>query len=118
MLALNGGRPELLTLRDVIVAFVAFREEVITRRTSHLLGKARERAHTLLGLLIAVANLDEIIALIRSAPDPAAARTGLTSRAWPAADVAPLVALVGEPGRQVGADGTSLALGRTSPRHS
>jgi DNA gyrase subunit A len=105
MLALNGGRPELLTLRDVIVAFVAFREEVITRRTSHLLGKARERAHTLLGLLIAVANLDEIIALIRSAPDPAAARTGLTSRAWPAADVAPLVALVGEPGRQVGADG-------------
>jgi DNA gyrase subunit A len=106
MLALNGGRPELLTLRDVIAAFVAFREEVITRRTSHLLGKARERAHTLLGLLIAVANLDEIIALIRSAPDPAAARTGLTSQAWPAADVAPLVALVGEPGRQIDADGT------------
>ena len=106
MLALNGGRPELLTLRDVIAAFVAFREEVITRRTSHLLGKARERAHTLLGLLIAVANLDEVIALIRSAPDPAAARTGLTSQAWPAADVAPFVALVGEPGRQVGSDGT------------
>ena len=77
MLALNGGRPELLTLRDIIVAFVAFREEVITRRTSHLLGKARERAHTLLGLLIAVANLDEIIALIRAAPDPATARAGL-----------------------------------------
>ncbi|MBV8736374.1 MAG: DNA gyrase subunit A [Alphaproteobacteria bacterium] len=106
MLALNGGRPELLTLRDVIAAFVAFREEVITRRTSHLLGKARERAHTLLGLLIAVANLDEIIALIRSAPDPAAARTGLTIRAWPAADMMPLVTLVGEPGRQVGADDT------------
>src|SRR5271168_4271253 len=106
MLALNGGRPELMTLRDVIVAFVAFREEVITRRTSHLLGKARERAHTLLGLLIAVANLDEIIALIRAAPDPATAREGLTGRAWPAADVAPLVALVGEPGREVAADGT------------
>jgi DNA gyrase subunit A len=105
MLALNGGRPELLTLRDVIVAFVAFREEVITRRTSHLLGKARARAHTLLGLLIAVANLDEIIALIRAAPDPAAAREGLIGRAWPAADVAPLVALVGEPGREVAADG-------------
>jgi DNA gyrase subunit A len=106
MLALNGGRPELLTLRDVIAAFVAYREEVITRRTSYLLGKARERAHTLLGLLIAVANLDEIIALIRAAPDPATARAGLTGRAWPAADVAPLVALVGEPGRAVAEDGT------------
>jgi DNA gyrase subunit A len=95
-----------LTLREVIAAFVAFREEVITRRTSHLLGKARERAHTLLGLLIAVANLDEIIALIRNAPDPATARAGLVGRAWPAADVAPLVALVGEPGREVAADGT------------
>ena len=106
MLALNGGRPELLTLRDVIAAFVAFREEVITRRTSHLLAKARERAHILLGLLIAVANLDEIIALIRNAPDPATARAGLVGRAWPSADVAPLVALVGEPGRDVAEDGT------------
>jgi DNA gyrase subunit A len=106
MLALNGGRPELLTLREVIAAFVAFREEVITRRTSYLLGKARERAHTLLGLLIAVANLDEIIALIRNAPDPATARAGLTSRSWPASDVAPLVRLVGEPGRDVAEDGT------------
>jgi DNA gyrase subunit A len=106
MLALNGGRPELLTLREVIAAFIAFREEVITRRTSYLLGKARERAHTLLGLLIAVANLDEIIALIRNAPDPATARAGLTSRSWPAADVAPLVKLVGEPGRDVAEDGT------------
>jgi DNA gyrase subunit A len=106
MLALNGGRPELLNLRDVIAAFVGFREEVITRRTNYLLGKARERAHTLLGLLVAVANLDEIIALIRAAPDPATARAGLTGRAWPAGDVAPLVALVGEPGREVAADGT------------
>jgi DNA gyrase subunit A len=106
MLALNGGRPELLTLREIIAAFVTFREEVITRRTSHLLGKARNRAHVLLGLLIAVANLDEIIALIRNAPDPATARAGLVGRAWPAADVAPLVALVGEPGREVADDGT------------
>jgi len=105
MLALDGGRPELLTLRDVIAAFIAFREEVITRRTSHLLAKARERAHTLLGLSIAVANLDEIIALIRSAPDPATARAGLVGRAWPSADVAPLVALVGEPGREAAEDG-------------
>ena len=105
-LALNGGRPELLTLREIIAAFVTFREEVITRRTSHLLGKARDRAHLLLGLSIAVANLDEIIALIRNAPDPATARAGLVDRAWPAADVAPLVELVGEPGREVAADGT------------
>ncbi len=106
MLALNGGRPELLTLRDIVAAFIAFREVVVTRRTSYLLGKARERAHTLIGLLIAVANLDDIIALIRAAPDPATARAGLTGRAWPAADVAPLVALVGEPGREVADDGT------------
>jgi DNA gyrase subunit A len=106
MLALNGGRPEQLTLREIIAAFIAFREEVITRRTSHLLGKARERAHVLLGLSIAVANLDEMIALIRNAPDPAAARAGLVGRSWPAADVAPLVALVGEPGRRVAEDGT------------
>jgi DNA gyrase subunit A len=106
MLALNGGRPELLTLREIIAAFVAFREEVITRRTSYLLRKARERAHVLLGLSIAVANLDEMIALIRNAPDPATARAGLLDRAWPADDVAPLIALVGEPGREVAADGT------------
>jgi DNA gyrase subunit A len=106
MLALNGGRPELMTLRDVIAAFVAFREEVITRRTSYKLGQARTRAHILLGLLIAVANLDGVIALIRGAADPATARAGLLERAWPAADVAPLVALVGEPGRGVAADGT------------
>jgi len=106
MLALNGGRPEQLTLRKIIAAFIAFREEVITRRTSHLLGKARDRAHVLLGLSVAVANLDEVIALIRNAPDPATARAGLVGRAWPAADVAPLVALVGEPGREVAADGT------------
>ncbi|HVH74184.1 MAG TPA: DNA gyrase subunit A [Stellaceae bacterium] len=106
MLALNGGRPELLTLRDIVAAFIAFREEVITRRTRHLLGKARERAHILLGLLVAVANLDAVIALIRGAADPAAAREGLVSRAWPAGEVAPLVALVGEHGREVAADGT------------
>jgi DNA gyrase subunit A len=106
MLALNGGRPEQLTLREVVAAFVGFREEVVTRRTSHLLGKARERAHTLLGLSVAVANLDAVIALIRAAADPAAARAGLTDRPWPAGEVASLVALVGEPGRPVAADGS------------
>jgi DNA gyrase subunit A len=106
MLALNGGRPELLTLRDIIVAFIAFREEVITRRTTYLLNKARERAHILVGLLVAVANIDEIIALIRAAPDPASARAGLVARRWPAGDIGPLVTLVGEPGRGLDPDGT------------
>ncbi len=96
MLALNNGRPELMTLRDIIVAFIAFREEVITRRTTYLLGKARERAHILVGLLVAVGSIDEIIALIRAAADPAAARAGLLERRWPVGDVAPLLALVGE----------------------
>ena len=96
MLAINGGRPELMTLRDIIVAFVAFREEVITRRTTYLLKKARDRAHILVGLLIAVGSIDEIIALIRNAPDPAAAREGLIGRRWPVHDVGPLLALVGE----------------------
>jgi DNA gyrase subunit A len=106
MLALNGGRPEQMTLRDVIVAFIAFREEVITRRTTYLLNKARERAHTLVGLLVAVANIDEVITLIRAAPDPATARAGLVGRRWPAGDIGPLVEMVGEEGRGLGADGT------------
>src|SRR5689334_4867086 len=106
MLAINGGRPEQLTLRDIIAAFIAFREEVITRRTTYLLNKARERAHTLVGLLVAVASIDEIIALIRAAPDPAAARAGLVGRRWPAADIAPLLARVEAEGRGVAEDGT------------
>src|SRR3989440_3206148 len=106
MLAINGGRPEQLTLRDIIAAFIAFREEVITRRTTYLLNKARERAHILLGLLVAVASIDEIIALIRAAPDPAAARAGLIGQRWPAGDVGPLLVLVGEEGRGLAEDGT------------
>ncbi len=101
MLALNQGRPEMMTLRDVVAAFVAFREQVITRRTIFRLGKARERAHTLVGLAIAVANLDQVIRLIRRAHSPAAARAGLLERSWPAKDVAPLIALIDEPGRAV-----------------
>jgi DNA gyrase subunit A len=106
MLAINGGRPEQLTLRDVIAAFIAFREEVITRRTTYLLNKARERAHILVGLLVAVASIDGIIALIRAAPDPAAARAGLLGRRWPAGDVAPLLAQVEAEGRGLAEDGT------------
>src|SRR4051794_31603706 len=105
-LALNGGRPEQMTLRDVIVAFIAFREEVITRRTIYLLNKARERAHILVGLLVAVANIDEILALIRAAPDPAHARAGLVERRWPAGDIGPLIEMVGQTGGALDADGT------------
>lgn len=97
MVALNGGRPEQMNLTDILKAFVAFREEVVGRRTKYLLAKARERAHVLVGLAIAVANIDEIIALIRRAPDPQTARDELMQRRWPALDVAALIRLVDDP---------------------
>jgi DNA gyrase subunit A len=97
MLALNGGKPEMLSLKSVIVAFVAFREEVITRRTVFELGKARARAHVLIGLAIAVANIDPIIQAIRTAPDPQVARERLMGSDWPAAEVAGLIGLVDDP---------------------
>src|ERR1700733_9577640 len=106
MLALNGGRPELMNLKDMIAAFVQFREEVITRRTRHDLNKARERGHVLVGLAIAVANIDEVIALIRAAADAATAKVQLMERAWPAKDVAPLVLLIADPRHVVQEDGT------------
>jgi len=101
MLALDYGRPKLMNLKDVLVSFVRFREEVITKRTLHLLGKARERAHTLIGLSIAVANIDEVIRLIRSAPDPAAAKTALMERNWNAENVRSLIALVDDTGNEI-----------------
>ncbi|MBN8531453.1 MAG: DNA topoisomerase (ATP-hydrolyzing) subunit A, partial [Alphaproteobacteria bacterium] len=94
MLALDRGRPELMNLKSVIAAFVEFREEVITRRTLFRLGKARDRAHVLIGLAIAVANIDEVIAVIRAAKDPVEAKEELMRRSWPAADVLPLLSLV------------------------
>ena len=94
MLALNAGRPELLNLKKVISAFIAFREEVITRRTRFELNKARERAHVLVGLAVSVANIDEVIALIRAAKDPATAREQLMAKKWESHDVAPLIQLV------------------------
>ena len=106
LVALNGGRPEQLTLMDMLKAFVGFREEVVTRRTKFLLNKARVRAHVLVGLAIAVANIDEVIALIRRAPDPATARAQLMERRWPAKDVAPLVALIDDPRHRLNEDGT------------
>ncbi|MCG8595469.1 MAG: DNA gyrase subunit A [Kiloniellales bacterium] len=106
MLAIDNGRPGMMTLKEIIVAFVRFREEVITRRTIFELDKARERAHILAGLAIAVANIDEVIRLIRAAPDPNAAREALLARAWPAEQVADLIALIDEPGHKVAEDGT------------
>ena len=94
MLAIRGGRPELLNLRDIITAFVVFREEVITRRSKFELAKARERAHLLLGLVIAVTNLDEVVRMIRGSSSPAAAREALISREWPVAEIAPYIKLV------------------------
>ncbi len=106
MLALNGGRPESMNLKDMIAAFVFFREEVVTRRTRFELGKARDRAHVLVGLAVAVANIDEVIALIRAAPDGATARAQLMERSWPAKDMAPLVALIADPRHKVADDNT------------
>ena len=106
MLALNGGRPEQMSLKDMIGAFTAFREEVVTRRTRFDLAKARERGHVLVGLAVAVANIDEVIALIRKAKDPAIAKAQLMERKWPAKDVGPLVALIADPRHKVEKDGT------------
>lgn len=94
MLAIRGGRPELLNLRDIIEAFVKFREEVITRRSKFELAKARDRAHILLGLVIAVTNLDEVVKIIRGSSSPAAAREALLAREWPIAEIAPYIRLV------------------------
>ena len=105
MLALDHGRPVVLDLKAIIAAFIAFREEVITRRTRHELAKARTRAHLLVGLAVAVANIDAIIALIRAAPDPATARARLMAETWPAESVAPLIALIDSGGGEAVADG-------------
>jgi DNA gyrase subunit A len=94
MLAIRGGRPELLNLRDFIQAFIQFREQVITRRSKFELAKARDRAHLLLGLVVAVTNLDEMVRIIRGSPNPAAARNALLMREWPIAEIAPYIKLV------------------------
>ena len=105
MIALNGGRPELMTLHDVLRAFVDFRETVVTRRTKFRLNKARDNAHLQVGLAIAVANIDEVIRLIRTSPDATAAREALMGRDWPAKDMAPLVELIADPRHRLSDDG-------------
>ena len=94
MLAIRGGRPETLMLRDIIAAFITFREEVITRRTKFELNKARDRAHILLGLVVAVTNMDEVVRIIRGSRNPVAARAALTAREWPIGDIAQYIRLV------------------------
>ncbi|KHK91524.1 DNA gyrase subunit A [Novosphingobium malaysiense] len=94
MLAIRGGRPEILALRDIIQSFIHFREEVITRRTKFELNKARDRAHILLGLVVAVSNLDEVVAIIRGSSNPADARAKLLSKEWPIGEIAPYIRLV------------------------
>jgi DNA gyrase subunit A len=107
MVALDGGRPLVMNLKDLLTAFIAFREEVVSRRTKFLLGKARDRAHVLVGLAIAVANIDEVIKLIRAAKDPNAAREALMARDWPAKDMASMVTLIDDPRHTISAKGTT-----------
>ena len=94
MLAIRGGRPEMMGLKDILSAFIEFREEVITRRCKYQLGKARDRAHILLGLVVAVSNLDEVVRIIRGSNSPAAAREALLAREWPIGEIAPYIRLV------------------------
>jgi DNA gyrase subunit A len=107
MVALEGGRPQVMNLKDLLTSFNAFREEVVYRRTKHLLGKARDRAHILVGLAIAVANIDEMIRLIRAAKDANEARDEMMKREWPARDVAMMVTLIDDPRHSVSAEGVT-----------
>ena len=107
MVALDAGRPQLMNLKDLLTLFVAFREQVVTRRTKFLLNKARDRAHILVGLAIAVANIDEIIHVIRTSPDPNTARDILMSRDWAAKDVAAMITLIDDPRHRLAEDGTA-----------
>jgi DNA gyrase subunit A len=106
VVALEGGRPLVMNLKDLLASFIAFREEVISRRTKYLLGKARDRAHVLVGLAIAVSNIDQVIQLIRSSADANTAREVLMARDWPARDVEAMITLIDDPRHKVSATGT------------
>ena len=106
MLALNGGRPEQLTLRNFLQYFIDFREDVVARRTAYLLRKARERSHILCGLAVAVSNVDEVVRTIRASADAAEARQKLMERRWPAADILEYIALIDDPTHTANEDGT------------
>ena len=106
MLALHGGRPEQLTLREFLTHFISFREEVVARRTAFELNKARDRAHILCGLAVAVSNVDEVVQTIRSSQDASEARIRLMERRWPAGEIAPFIRLIDDPGHTINEDGT------------
>ncbi|MEJ6813663.1 MAG: DNA gyrase subunit A, partial [Octadecabacter sp.] len=106
MLALNGGRPETLTLRRFLTSFLDFREDVVIRRTAFELRKARDRAHVLCGLAVAVSNVDEVVATIRASADAPSARAALMTRAWPAEEILPFIKLIDDPTHPANADGT------------
>ncbi|WP_299892683.1 DNA gyrase subunit A [uncultured Ruegeria sp.] len=106
MLALNGGRPEQLTLRRFLTSFIDFREDVVARRTAHLLRKARERSHILCGLAVAVTNIDEIVTTIRQSADASEAREKLMTRRWPAQPILEYIALIDDPTHTANDDGT------------
>ena len=106
MLALNGGRPETLTLRRFLTSFIDFREDVVARRTAYELRKARERSHILCGLAVAVTNVDEVVATIRSSADAAEAREKLMTRRWPAMEIAEYINLIDDPTHKMNDDGT------------
>src|SRR5262249_51978095 len=101
MVALDSGRPQVMNLKDLLQSFLAFREEVISRRTKYLLNKARDRAHVLVGLAIAVANIDEVIRLIRASRDANEAREALMARDWPARDVEAMITLIDDPRHRI-----------------
>src|SRR5256714_4777782 len=106
IVALDSGRPQVMNLKDLLTIFVAFREQVVSRRTKFRLNKARDRTHVLVGLAIAVANIDEVIRTIRASNDPNEGREALMSRNWPAQDVATLLELIDDPRHKLAADGT------------
>ncbi|MBU0860660.1 MAG: DNA gyrase subunit A, partial [Alphaproteobacteria bacterium] len=106
MLALNGGRPETLTLVRFLSCFIDFREDVVARRTAFELRKARERSHILCGLAVAVTNIDEIVATIRKSSDASEAREALMTRKWPAQDILEYIALIDDPTHTANDDGT------------
>src|SRR5262249_58784870 len=103
---LEAGRAQVMNLKDLLTSFVHFREEVISRRTKYLLGKARDRAHVLVGLAIAVANIDEVIRLIRSSQDANTAREALMARDWPAREVEAMLTLIDDPRHRISEAGT------------
>ena len=118
MVALDAGRPQTMNLKDLLTLFIAFREQVVTRRTKFLLNKARDRAHILVGLAIAVANIDEIIRVIRTSPDPNTARDTLMSRDWPARDVEAMITLIDDPAPPDGARRHRAAVAGAGQGHS